>query len=156
MWILTRRSNVVGSFARVVVDFFIGVLRFGIFTVTWFGFFGELCFKSMEVIAPFVKIFCFDVLDPMKEKENEVISRDFAFSLSKRKLIKTHIGSLWNACNNQTNINWNPYSEANKGACIGQPLYIHACMHTYIHTIYMYVWSFSGATFSFVFMREYC
>lgn len=63
--------------------FFIGVLRFGFITVIWFVFFGELRFGSMENLAPFVKTFCFDVGDPVKEKENEVISCDVAFSLKK-------------------------------------------------------------------------
>lgn len=39
--------------------------------------------RSMENLAPFVKTFCFDVGDPVKEKENEVISCDVAFSLKK-------------------------------------------------------------------------
>lgn len=38
-------------------------------------------FGSIEILSPFIKSFCFDNLNPVKEKKNEVMSRDFTFSL---------------------------------------------------------------------------
>lgn len=59
---------------------FIGVFRFGFAGVLWFGFFRVL----RRIYGDFSSIhlnFCFNVLNLVKEKENEAISSDFPSSL---------------------------------------------------------------------------